>query len=87
MQDISSTAVEQQTGVDQVNRAVADMDSVTQQNAALVAEVSSSSNSLLNQAVELVNAMSFFKINADEVAKSSSKPSTSSSNSTSSSTP
>ena len=38
MQDISSTAVEQQTGVDQVNRAVADMDSVTQQNAALVEE-------------------------------------------------
>ena len=86
MQDISSTAVEQQTGVDQVNRAVADMDAVTQQNAALVEESYASTMSLSNQAQELLNAMSFFKINADEVSKSSSKPSTSSSNSSSSST-
>ena len=62
MQDITSTAIEQQSGVEQVNKAVSNMDTVTQQNAALVAEVSSSSNSLLNQAVELVNAMSFFKV-------------------------
>ncbi|WP_028328716.1 methyl-accepting chemotaxis protein [Brachyspira alvinipulli] len=62
MQDISSTAVEQQAGVDQVNKAVADMDTVTQQNAALVEEASASSTALLNQAVELVNAMSFFKV-------------------------
>ena len=62
MQDISSTAVEQQAGVDQVNKAVADMDTVTQQNAALVEEASASSTALLNQAVELVEAMSFFKV-------------------------
>ncbi|WP_297276073.1 methyl-accepting chemotaxis protein [uncultured Brachyspira sp.] len=62
MQDISSTAVEQQAGVEQVNKAVSNMDTVTQQNAALVAEVSSSSTSLLNQAVELVEAMKFFKV-------------------------
>ncbi|KLI29537.1 methyl-accepting chemotaxis protein [Brachyspira hyodysenteriae] len=62
MQDISSTAVEQHEGVEQVNRAVTDMDTVTQQNAALVEQVSASSTSLLNQAEELVNAMSFFKV-------------------------
>ena len=62
MQDISSTAVEQQAGVDQVNKAVSDMDTVTQQNAALVEEASASSTALLNQAVELVDAMSFFKV-------------------------
>ena len=62
MQDITSTAIEQQSGVEQVNKAVANMDTVTQQNAALVAEVSSSSNSLLNQAVELAEAMKFFKV-------------------------
>ena len=61
MQDISSTAVEQQAGVDQINRAVADMDSVTQQNAALVEESSSSSQALLNQAVELIDVISFFR--------------------------
>ena len=62
MQDISSTAVEQHKGVEQVNRAVTDMDTVTQQNAALVEQASASSTSLLNQAVELVDAMSFFKV-------------------------
>ncbi|KLI19091.1 methyl-accepting chemotaxis protein [Brachyspira hyodysenteriae] len=62
MQDISSTAVEQYEAVEQVNRAVTDMDTVTQQNAALVEQASASSTSLLNQAEELVNAMSFFKV-------------------------
>ncbi|WP_295155278.1 methyl-accepting chemotaxis protein [uncultured Brachyspira sp.] len=62
MQDISSTAVEQQAGVDQINRAVLDMDTVTQQNASLVEEASESSNSLLSQAKELASAMSFFKV-------------------------
>ena len=38
------------------------MDTVTQQNAALVEHTSASSASLLNQAEELVNDMSFFKI-------------------------
>ena len=85
MQDISSTAVEQQTGVDQVNKAVADMDAVTQQNAALVEESYASTMSLSNQAQELLNAMSFFKINADEVAKSGvSKKNTANTSSTSS---
>ena len=66
MQDISSTAVEQQTGVDQVNRAVADMDSVTQQNAALVEESYAATMSLSNQAQELYEAMKFFKIGKDD---------------------
>ena len=38
------------------------MDTVTQQNAALVEEASASSTALSNQAVELVEAMSFFKV-------------------------
>ena len=67
MQDISSTAVEQQTGVDQVNRAVADMDSVTQQNAALVEESYAATMSLSNQAQELYEAMKFFKIDKDDL--------------------
>ncbi|MEI0487890.1 methyl-accepting chemotaxis protein [Brachyspira pulli] len=62
MDDISTTALEQQSGVQQVNKAITDMDAVTQQNAVLVEHTSASSASLLNQAEELVNAMSFFKI-------------------------
>ena len=62
MRDISETAIEQQSGVDQVNIAVSQMDTVTQQNAALVEQSSSAAESLLNEARELEDAMSFFKL-------------------------
>ncbi|WP_297277378.1 methyl-accepting chemotaxis protein [uncultured Brachyspira sp.] len=62
MRDISETAVEQQVGVDQVNTAVSQMDTVTQQNAALVEEASAAADSLLNEAKELEQAMRFFKL-------------------------
>ncbi|MEI0605205.1 methyl-accepting chemotaxis protein [Brachyspira alvinipulli] len=62
MSDISQTAVEQEAGVDQVNTAVTKMDSITQQNAALVEEATAASKSLLDQAKHLENLMSFFKI-------------------------
>ena len=60
MQDISATAMEQQTGVDQVNRAVAEMDTVTQHNASLVQESANTSESLLAQAHVLKDTVSFF---------------------------
>lgn len=69
MQDISATAMEQQTGVDQVNRAVAEMDTVTQHNASLVQESANTSESLLAQAHVLKDTVSFFKLNADDVKK------------------
>lgn len=62
MQDLSSTAVEQQAGVDQVNIAIAQMDMATQQNAALVEESTAASEALFSQAKELLNAMEFFKL-------------------------
>ena len=62
MQDISSTAVEQQSGVNQVNIAISEMDQSTQKNAALVQQATAASESLMHQARELVSLMSFFKI-------------------------
>ena len=62
MQDISSTAVEQNAGVEQVNKAVADMDIITQKNASLVEEASSATEVLLNKSLDLVDYMSFFKL-------------------------
>ena len=62
MQDISAMAVEQQAGVDQVNVAVSQMDQSTQQNASLVEEATASSETLMGQAKDLVNLMSFFKV-------------------------
>lgn len=62
MQDISSMALEQQSGVDQVNKAVSEMDMATQQNAALVEESTAASQSLLSQSEDLVKVMEFFKL-------------------------
>ena len=62
MSDISQTALEQESGVDQVNSAVSKMDNITQQNAALVEESTAASKSLLEQANHLEELMSFFKV-------------------------
>lgn len=70
MQNISSTAMEQQAGVDQVNIAVSEMDTVTQHNASLVQESAYTSEDLLKQARSLQEAISFFKLSSDDIKKS-----------------
>ena len=67
IQDISATAMEQQVGVDQVNRAVAEMNTVTQNNATLVQESADTSESLLEQAHAIRDTVSFFKLNASDL--------------------
>ena len=62
IRDISSAALEQQSGVSQVNKAVTEMDSITQENAALVEQSTASSLALYDDAKELQSVMSFFKI-------------------------
>ena len=62
MSEISETALEQQSGIEEVNKAVAEIDMTTQQNAALVEEAAASSQALLEQAKQLVDAVSFFKM-------------------------
>src|SRR5690606_19353653 len=62
MQDISSASGEQASGIDQVNTAVNQMDSVTQQNAALVEEAASAAESLREQARNLAQAVAVFKL-------------------------
>ena len=62
IKDISSAALEQQSGVDQVNKAVTEMDSITQENAALVEQSTASSLALYDDAKELQSVMSFFRI-------------------------
>ncbi|WP_028330069.1 methyl-accepting chemotaxis protein [Brachyspira alvinipulli] len=62
IKDISSAALEQQSGVAQVNKAVMEMDTITQENAALVEESTASSISLFNEIKELQSVVSFFSI-------------------------
>ncbi|CAB3931992.1 chemotaxis protein [Achromobacter insolitus] len=67
MGEISAASEEQSSGIDQVNRAVSQMDEVTQQNAALVEEAAAAAGSLQEQAERLAEAVAVFKINGGEV--------------------
>jgi methyl-accepting chemotaxis protein len=62
MGEITTASKEQTTGIEQVNQAVAQMDTVTQQNAALVEEAAAATQSLDHQANSLVQAVSIFKL-------------------------
>jgi aerotaxis receptor len=62
MQEISVASHEQSIGVDQVNSAIAHMDQVTQQNAALVEEAAAATASLALEAGGLTQAVSLFKL-------------------------
>jgi methyl-accepting chemotaxis protein-2 (aspartate sensor receptor) len=64
VKEISLASEEQSTGIDQVNMAVAQMDGVTQQNAALVEEAAAAAASLQEQAHRLSQAVAVFKIAA-----------------------
>jgi len=67
MGEISAASEEQSSGIDQVNRAVAQMDEVTQQNAALVEQAAAAASSLDEQAARLLEAMATFKVNEAEI--------------------
>ncbi|RJG04109.1 PAS domain-containing methyl-accepting chemotaxis protein [Noviherbaspirillum sedimenti] len=58
--EIAVASREQAIGIQQVNQAVAHMDQVTQQNAALVEEAAAASTSLHEQAAHLSHAVSLF---------------------------
>ena len=62
MGEISHSSIEQANGVQQVGGAISNMDQTTLQNAAMVEEISAAANTLRNQAAELVEAVSVFKV-------------------------
>jgi len=61
VKDISSASQEQAQGLDDVGRAVNQMDEITQQNAALVEEAAAASESLAQTAQDMQSRMTFFK--------------------------
>nr|WP_276203807.1 methyl-accepting chemotaxis protein [Enterobacter kobei] len=62
MGEIASASAEQSKGITQVGQAVVEMDSVTQQNAALVEQSSAASASLEEQARRLTEIVSIFQL-------------------------
>jgi len=62
MDEISAAGSEQEVGIEQINTAVAEMDVVTQQNAALVEEAAAASQSMQEQAAQLAAMVSVFQV-------------------------
>ncbi len=66
MGEIAAASTEQHGGIEQVNRAVTQMDQLTQQNAALVEEASAAAESMSDQAKELREAVAVFRIDGSD---------------------
>jgi methyl-accepting chemotaxis protein-1 (serine sensor receptor) len=65
MSEIAAASHEQSDGIEQVNQAVMQMDETTQQNAALVEQAAAAAASMQNQAANLAETVSVFKLNRD----------------------
>ncbi|NVD98406.1 methyl-accepting chemotaxis protein [Massilia sp. BJB1822] len=68
MGEITNASHEQEAGIEQINGAVAEMDSVTQQNAALVEEAAAAATSLQEQASRLAELVGVFRLDASATA-------------------
>ena len=65
--EIAAASREQSSGIEQVNKAVMQMDQTTQQNAALVEEASAASQAIVEQAQALNGMIARYKVDdADE---------------------
>jgi methyl-accepting chemotaxis protein len=61
MAEIADASREQTDGIEQINRAITEMDHTTQQNAALVEQAAAAAQSMQDQTGRLVKAISVFK--------------------------
>ena len=65
MGEIANASHEQSAGIEQVNKAISQMDQVTQQNASLVEEAAAAAASLEERAVELVDVVAVFRLRGE----------------------
>jgi methyl-accepting chemotaxis protein len=77
IEEIANASNEQSIGINQVHKAMADIDRVTQENAALVEETTAAAESLSSEANNLGNNMAFFKTGQSAGANSHGRPVTS----------
>ncbi|WP_269106457.1 methyl-accepting chemotaxis protein [Massilia sp. TS11] len=68
MSEIAAASVEQEAGIEQINQAVTEMDTVTQQNAALVEEAAAAAAALRDQAERLSATVAVFKLDHQPAA-------------------
>lgn len=65
MSDIESASKEQSAGLNEITKAVSQMDEMTQQNAALVEQATASSRAMEDQAKNLLEQIDFFQTDSD----------------------
>jgi ABC-type transporter Mla subunit MlaD len=65
--EIAAASREQSSGIEQVNRAVMQMDETTQQNAALVEEAAAASQAIVEQAVTLNSVIARYNVGVVEM--------------------
>ena len=70
VQEIAAASMEQNSGADQVNNAIQQLNQVTQQNAAASEEMATSSEELSSQAQQLIDMISYFKLDNESTKMS-----------------
>ncbi|PVZ12498.1 MULTISPECIES: methyl-accepting chemotaxis protein [unclassified Pseudomonas] len=68
VQEISAASEEQSAGVGQINMAMVQLNQVTQQNASSSEELAATAEEMSSQAEQLQRAMSFFKVDGEQLA-------------------
>ena len=74
MAEVAQASEEQRSGIDQVNQAIAQMDQVTQQNAALVEEAAAAAQSLQEEAGNLSQVVATFKLDDEDEQPAAAPP-------------
>ena len=74
VQEISAACREQDTGAEQINKAIQQLDQVIQQNAAAAEEMSSTAEELSSQSEQLQDTIGFFSIGEDKSRCSPARP-------------
>lgn len=69
VQEISAASVEQTSGVNQINTAMAQLNQITQQNASSSEELAATSEEMSSQAEQLQQAMSFFRVEQESFSR------------------
>jgi methyl-accepting chemotaxis protein len=73
VQEVTAASAEQSSGVTQINRAMAQVDTVTQRNASSAEELSSTAEELAAQSEQLQQIMTFFCVSEEKLMESARK--------------
>jgi methyl-accepting chemotaxis protein len=74
VQEVSASSREQSSGVTQINKAMAAVDTVTQRNASSAEELSSTAEELAAQSEALQQLMAFFRVAGERISSATRKP-------------